>query len=158
MKEDKSLDNLFGKFSNIIGDLFCRIFLDSSRLTVTGQPDGGYTCYTQGQTITLSNGNTITCQTSDVYDANKANFLEKYLLKDALRTLKDIVLVDPVEGNLTLEHDSCYSRGTVQTPIPDEYTTDGTGVPNADLIIFATARKVNNGNVAAFAGTCQRDQ
>lgn len=43
--------------------------------------------------------------------------------------------------------------------VPTEYTRNGAGAPNADIVIFVTTRPIiESGDVLAFAGPCQEDQ
>ncbi len=64
-----------------------------------------------------------------------------------------------VQGNLIIkppgaqtEGPNCYSPSDLPVWPPTYYKS--TGVPDTDLVIFVTARPVQNDNVLAFAGEC----
>lgn len=134
-----------------------RIFLDTTRLDTTLKTDFNYTCYSTGQVITSQTGAPFTCTDKDVLTEAKATFLRDKILVRAEELLQMALLVDPIEGNLTLNPpfpiQSCYGGSSfVKTPIPPEYVNPG--LPDTDLIMFVTARKISTDGVFAFAGEC----
>jgi hypothetical protein len=117
--------------------------------------DAGYACYSAGQSVVLGSTN-YTCTAADVITNTKRNntiqiiddINNYFVSRIQLKTVR-------VNGNLVLDPgpDTCgYGPGA---PIPASYKSPG--VAATDLLVFVTARPVND-SVSALSAVCQRDQ
>jgi hypothetical protein len=127
-------------------------------------------CYTVGQTYTptlaTSETDTATCQESDILTTEKKNYLRNVIIAEAVQWFRAAFSVRPVLGNLVVSSgmfdESCYDSGWVwysfkccENDLPSAHKT--TGVPNADFVLYVTARPTG-GSTLAWALTCQSDQ
>jgi hypothetical protein len=105
----------------------------------------------------MSNGTIMTCGTNDVLTATKLDYILNSMVAHAKNTFESTLKVKPIDGNLTLPAglDNCFQTATTPVEVPDSYKT--TGIENADVVVFVTARPITTENVLAFAGFCAYD-
>jgi len=130
--------------------------------------DKGHTCYSTTDTFSIGGasprGPECSERTSDycfgrcseeyVLTAEKKRFLEEDLVPDLVAMVRNMLSVLPVRGGLVLNGGSCGFYGGLRVPDP---LTLPPGVPDADFVLFLTARPIL-GDTIAYAGHCQTDQ
>lgn len=129
-----------------------RIHLDDTYL----QPglDEGRTCYSSEDIITIVSGGTVqtvNCSNEDVLSISKRDLILS-LSKESVELLSTYYSVVPI-GTLFLRDGVCGFNGGIV--IPPLYS--GSGQPDADLVIFLTARPIGFSGVIGYGGSCQDD-
>jgi leishmanolysin len=111
-----------------------------------------YTCYSVGQQVQTGQG-PYSCTSQDILTATLKQFLLN-IVNDAITILEGTLNVVPMQGNLILGTSNCGAQPPVS--VPQEYQT--TGVPNADYVLFLTARPIVNmgsdNSVLAYGLSC----
>eukprot|EP00898_Chlorokybus_atmophyticus_P008015 jgi/Chlat1/8214/Chrsp76S07646 len=94
-----------------------------------------------------------TCLAADVMNSAKRTALQQ-AMSTVVTWWERTLLVNPITGNLKLSSNSaCGLDGGVN--VPSSFSS--TGVANADLVLFVTARPTT-GSTLAWAVGCERDQ
>lgn len=132
------------------------------------ESDPGLTCYKEGDLFSVGGADdrapecsaeTTTycrgrCTREFVLTSEKRRFLQEMLVPELMRITRTLLSVQPVSGGLVLSGGSCGFYGGVR--IPQSLTVEP-GMPNADFVLFLTARPIY-GDTIAYAGHCQTDQ
>ncbi|PWV13803.1 putative surface protease GP63 [Trypanosoma cruzi] len=96
---------------------------------------GGF-CTRAGEHINMFFGNEMVCQEEDILTEEKVDILENVILPEAAKMHSERLLVRPLDGPLVVPR---FREGSVcgKFPVPEEHHTDG--VPDADMVLYATA-------------------
>ncbi|PWV01242.1 putative surface protease GP63 [Trypanosoma cruzi] len=78
----------------------------------------------------------MVCQEEDILTEEKVDILENVILSEAAKMHSERLLVRPLDGPLVVPR---FREGSVcgKFPVPEEHHTDG--VPDADMVLYATA-------------------
>ena len=132
-----------------------RLAFDTS-LLVTGaaRVDRNKACYADGDLVNSFNNEYLyECDENDVLTSAERSFIELTLLPSMEAFFSAALKVDNVQGNLVLSSSS--RKCSDVSNIDEQFYTDG--VPNADMVVFVTARPADV-DVLAFAGFCEQDR
>eukprot|EP01114_Cavostelium_apophysatum_P003739 TRINITY_DN1386_c0_g1_i1.p1 TRINITY_DN1386_c0_g1~~TRINITY_DN1386_c0_g1_i1.p1 ORF type:complete len:652 (-),score=128.29 TRINITY_DN1386_c0_g1_i1:65-1747(-) len=145
-----------------------RFYLDNSYLTTDSRA-----CRTVGQVVPqgISDGTPCpnesavnncdyTCTSDDVLDANGLSLIENAIMPAVLEVFETSVKIDRVEGNLFLNKaiwTSFDQECNTGVAIPESWVEGGTGIPNADMVVFGTVRPSPSIYTVAYAGACNFD-
>ncbi|PWV12032.1 putative surface protease GP63 [Trypanosoma cruzi] len=96
---------------------------------------GGF-CTRAGEHINMFFGKEMVCQEEDILTEEKVDILENVILPEAAKMHSERLLVRPLDGPLVVPR---FREGSVcgKFPVPEEDHTDG--VPDADMVLYATA-------------------
>ncbi|PBJ71720.1 surface protease GP63 [Trypanosoma cruzi cruzi] len=96
---------------------------------------GGF-CTRAGEHVNMFLGNEMVCQEEDILTQEKVDILENVILSEAAKMHGERLLVRPLDGPLVVPR---FREGSVcgKFPVPEEDHTDG--VPDADMVLYATA-------------------
>ncbi|KAF8294090.1 putative surface protease GP63 [Trypanosoma cruzi] len=96
---------------------------------------GGF-CTRAGEHVNMFLGNEMVCQEEDILTEEKVDILENVILPEAAKLHGERLLVRPLDGPLVVPR---FREGSVcgKFPVPEEHHTDG--VPDADMVLYATA-------------------
>ncbi|PWV08963.1 putative surface protease GP63 [Trypanosoma cruzi] len=96
---------------------------------------GGF-CTRAGEHINMFFGKEMVCQEEDILTEEKVDILENVILSEAAKMHGERLLVRPLDGPLVVPR---FREGSVcgKFPVPEEHHTDG--VPDADMVLYATA-------------------
>ncbi|KAF5216912.1 hypothetical protein ECC02_010282 [Trypanosoma cruzi] len=96
---------------------------------------GGF-CTRAGEHINMFFGKEMVCQEEDILTEEKVDILENVILPEAAKMHGERLLVRPLDGPLVVPR---FREGSVcgKFPVPEEHHTDG--VPDADMVLYATA-------------------
>ncbi|PWV01249.1 putative surface protease GP63 [Trypanosoma cruzi] len=96
---------------------------------------GGF-CTRAGEHINMFFGKEMVCQEEDILTEEKVDILENVILSEAAKMHSERLLVRPLDGPLVVPR---FREGSVcgKFPVPEEHHTDG--VPDADMVLYATA-------------------
>ncbi|EAN93698.1 surface protease GP63, putative [Trypanosoma cruzi] len=96
---------------------------------------GGF-CTRAGEHINMFFGKEMVCQEEDILTEEKVDILENVILPEAAKMHSERLLVRPLDGPLVVPR---FREGSVcgKFPVPEEHHTDG--VPDADMVLYATA-------------------
>ncbi|KAF8281249.1 putative surface protease GP63 [Trypanosoma cruzi] len=96
---------------------------------------GGF-CTRAGEHVNMFLGNEMVCQEEDILTEEKVDILENVILSEAAKMHGERLLVRPLDGPLVVPR---FREGSVcgKFPVPEEDHTDG--VPDADMVLYATA-------------------
>ncbi|EAN97742.1 surface protease GP63, putative [Trypanosoma cruzi] len=96
---------------------------------------GGF-CTRAGEHINMFFGKEMVCQEEDILTEEKVDILENVILSEAAKMHSERLLVRPLDGPLVVPR---FREGSVcgKFPVPEEDHTDG--VPDADMVLYATA-------------------
>ncbi|KAF8302818.1 putative surface protease GP63 [Trypanosoma cruzi] len=93
-------------------------------------------CTRAGEHINMFFGKEMVCQEEDILTEEKVDILENVILPEAAKMHSERLLVRPLDGPLVVPR---FREGSVcgKFPVPEEHHTDG--VPDADMVLYATA-------------------
>jgi len=125
-----------------------------------------YSCHKVGQEVVLDIRyynerlgqwtDRYTCTSNDILTTDKQKLLKNYIIPTVLQIVEEMILV-PYEGqNLVLDPEYHKIYGTdcrTGVEIPD-YLINGAGEPNANYILFFSARPMPQPKVLANANPC----
>ncbi|PBJ80648.1 surface protease GP63 [Trypanosoma cruzi cruzi] len=96
---------------------------------------GGF-CTRAGEHVNMFFGKEMVCQEEDILTEEKVDILENVILSEAAKMHSERLLVRPLDGPLVVPR---FREGSVcgKFPVPEEHHTDG--VPDADMVLYATA-------------------
>ncbi|PWV01247.1 putative surface protease GP63 [Trypanosoma cruzi] len=96
----------------------------------------GRFCTRAGEHINMFFGKEMVCQEEDILTEEKVDILENVILSEAAKMHSERLLVRPLDGPLVVPR---FREGSVcgKFPVPEEHHTDG--VPDADMVLYATA-------------------
>ncbi|PBJ79918.1 surface protease GP63 [Trypanosoma cruzi cruzi] len=96
---------------------------------------GGF-CTRAGEHVNMFFGKEMVCQEEDILTEEKVDILENVILSEAAKMHGERLLVRPLDGPLVVPR---FREGSVcgKFPVPEEDHTDG--VPDADMVLYATA-------------------
>ncbi|PWU83177.1 putative surface protease GP63 [Trypanosoma cruzi] len=96
---------------------------------------GGF-CTRAGEHVNMFFGKEMVCQEEDILTEEKVDILENVILSEAAKMHGERLLVRPLDGPLVVPR---FREGSVcgKFPVPEEHHTDG--VPDADMVLYATA-------------------
>eukprot|EP00727_Mastigamoeba_balamuthi_P007086 m51a1_g2999 hypothetical protein (542) ;mRNA; f:769502-771693 len=102
-----------------------------------------------------------TCTSDDVVDSSVATLIGDGVMGSVAAVFEETLLVDRVEGGLLLNRDVWKALGGVceaDVPVPPEIVSGSSassaGVPDADIIVFVTARPPTDSKIIAGATPC----
>jgi hypothetical protein len=116
-----------------------------------------YQCLNAGDTVESSvGGPAVKCQSGNVLDSAKAAKLVADV-DAAVAFLSKVLYVFPVSGSLKFTRGGACDTTDVPDMAPASDFDPAVGVPNADFVLYVTARPAPPG-VLAFASTCLTDE
>eukprot|EP01114_Cavostelium_apophysatum_P014015 TRINITY_DN3518_c0_g1_i4.p1 TRINITY_DN3518_c0_g1~~TRINITY_DN3518_c0_g1_i4.p1 ORF type:complete len:762 (-),score=86.79 TRINITY_DN3518_c0_g1_i4:6-2291(-) len=136
-----------------------RFFVNEDLMTGQSDPRA---CYSSEQTVQTNDYGATTsyqCTQQDLLSSDLQTLLIDHVIPTVLEIVQSFLNVRPSEGNHRLNEQSYYGffagKCYYDVPIPPTYVS--VGVPNADYIIFVTARPAEDG-VVAYALGCNFDE